>query len=190
MEISFNYISTNRRALLCCLGGFLLCFSQSLDYSYPNLNTYITSYCRKNGFETGRGKSDGLNLFISRHNPGLTYGDFIFVTAAKNLTQGIFSFLGGFLSLKLGVKPTISLGCCILMWLHFTSNILKILSWYFSVGYSCTFFALDSVFGLVVFTVGACHGLGFIFVYTIANGTAQRWFPNEVRGLIASIVSR
>ena len=85
MEISFNYISTNRRALLCCPGGFLLCFSQSLDYSYPNLNTYITSYCRKNGFETGRGKSDGLSLFISRHNPGLTYGDFIFVTAAKNL---------------------------------------------------------------------------------------------------------
>ena len=72
----------------------------------------------------------------------------------------------------------------------FTSNIWIIFSWYFSAGYSCTFFALESVFGLVVLTMGACHGLGFIFVYTIANGTAQKWFPPEVRGLIASIVSR
>ena len=117
MKISFNYISTNRRGLLCCLGGFLLCLSQSLDYSYPNLNTYITSYLRKNGFETEeeRNTIDLLNLFISRHNPGLTYGDFIFLSSAKNLTTGIFSFLGGFVSLKLGVKPTIALGCCIMM---------------------------------------------------------------------------
>ena len=58
MKISFNYISTNRRALLCCLGGFLLCLGQSLDYSYPNLNTYITSYCRKIGFVAGRRKTN------------------------------------------------------------------------------------------------------------------------------------
>ena len=115
MKISFNYISTNRRALLCVLGAFLLCFSQSLDYSYPNLNTYITSYCRKNGFEAGRGNIVWLNTFISRQNKNMTYSDFIFLTSAKNLTTGIFSFLGGFVSLKLGVKPTISLGCCLLM---------------------------------------------------------------------------
>ena len=67
---------------------------------------------------------------ISRHNPGLSYGDFIFVTAGKALTQvcseeeedllyqflqGSLSMLGGFVSLKLGVKPTITLGCFLLM---------------------------------------------------------------------------
>ena len=62
MKISFNYISTNRRALLSCLGGFLLCLAQSLDYSYPNLNTYITSYLRKNGFEAGTGNTNWLNI--------------------------------------------------------------------------------------------------------------------------------
>ena len=66
----------------------------------------------------------------------------------------------------------------------------QVLSSHFSAGYSLTFFALDSLFVVVVFTVGACHGLGFIFVYTIANGTAQKWFPPEVRGLVASIVAR
>ena len=115
MKISFNYISTNRPGLLCCLGGFLLCLAQSLDYSYPNLNTYITSYMRRNGLDYWREKHGMLIVFISRHNPGLTYGDFIFVTAAKNLTQGLLSLLGGFVSLRLGVRPTISLGCCILM---------------------------------------------------------------------------
>ena len=57
MRISLNYISTNRRGLLCCLGGFLLCLAQSLDYSYPNLNTYITSYMRKNGLDYSRKNS-------------------------------------------------------------------------------------------------------------------------------------
>ena len=33
----------NQSGLLSCLGGFLLSLALSLDYSYPNLNTYITS---------------------------------------------------------------------------------------------------------------------------------------------------
>ena len=52
---------------------------------------------------------------IFRHNPDLTYSNFIFVTSAKNLIQGFFSWLGGYISLKLGVKPTIVLGCLTLM---------------------------------------------------------------------------
>ena len=43
---------------------------------------------------------------------------------------------------------------------------------------------------MVVFTIGLCHGLAFVTVYAVANGAAQRWFPVERRGLIASIVAR
>ena len=44
-----EYLSKNRRGCLCVLGSFLLSLALSLDYSYPNLNTYITSYLRTNG---------------------------------------------------------------------------------------------------------------------------------------------
>ena len=44
-----NYLLNNRRGCLCVLGSFLLSLALSLDYSYPNLNTYITSYLRTNG---------------------------------------------------------------------------------------------------------------------------------------------
>ena len=79
-----------------------------------------------------------------------------------------------------------------LLFINVTSQqiFLFILSENFSAGYSCTYFALDSVFGLVVFTVGICHGLACTFIYTIVNGTAQKWFPPEVRGLVASFVMR
>ena len=42
-------IFDNRAGILACLGGFLLSLALSLDYSYPNLNTYVTSYLRTNG---------------------------------------------------------------------------------------------------------------------------------------------
>ena len=42
-------IFQNRSGILSCLGGFLLSLALSLDYSYPNLNTYVTSYLRQNG---------------------------------------------------------------------------------------------------------------------------------------------
>ena len=61
---------------------------------------------------------------------------------------------------------------------------------FFSAGYSSTYWALHSSFWLVVFTIGLCHGLAFVSVYAVANGAAQRWFPVERRGLIASIVAR
>ena len=52
----------------------------------------------------------------------------------------------------------------------------------FSAGYSLTYFTIDSVFPLVVLSVGGSHGLGFIFVYAIAIGTAQKWFPENMKG--------
>ena len=48
----------------------------------------------------------------SRHNgPGLGYEDFIFVTASKNFIAGLLSPLGGYLSIRAGVRPTLLLGC-------------------------------------------------------------------------------
>ena len=47
-----HLVATNRRGCLCTLGGFLLSLALSLDYSYPNLNTYIVSYLRQNGYKS------------------------------------------------------------------------------------------------------------------------------------------
>lgn len=44
-------VSGNPRGYLCVLGSFLLSLALSLDYSYPNLNTYIVSYLRQNGYK-------------------------------------------------------------------------------------------------------------------------------------------
>ena len=51
-----------------------------------------------------------------------------------------------------------------------------------SAGYSLTYFTIDSVFPLVAFSVGGCHGFGFIFVYAVAIGTTQKWFPENIKG--------
>ena len=64
--------------------------------------------------------------------------------------------------------------------LHCLVNIFS--SKIFSAGYSLTYFTIDSVFPLVVLSVGGSHGLGFIFVYAIAIGTAQKWFPENMKG--------
>ena len=55
-------LSRNRRGYLCVLGSFLLSLALSLDYSYPNLNTYIVSYLRQNGYHCTKTKQ-------SRYNP-------------------------------------------------------------------------------------------------------------------------
>ena len=52
----------------------------------------------------------------------------------------------------------------------------------FSAGYSLTYFTIDSVFPLVVLSVGGSHGFGYIFVYAIAIGTAQKWFSDDIKG--------
>ena len=42
-----------------------------------------------------------------------------------------------------------------------------------------TYFTIDSVFPLVVLSMGGSHGFSFIFVYAVAIGTAQQWFPEN-----------
>ena len=41
-------MSGPRQGWLCVLGGFVLCLSFSSDFSYPNINSYLTSYMRNN----------------------------------------------------------------------------------------------------------------------------------------------
>ena len=145
---ALRFARENQSGILVVVGGFLLNVCFSLDYSYANLNSYVTSYMRQNG-----------------HNPNMEYKDFIFLTAGKRMTQGVFAIFGGMLSQRLGARLAILVGCIILI-----------------TGYSVTFFALESNFFLVVLSVGFCHGVGFCLVYATAVGVAQHWFPAQIRG--------
>ena len=145
---ALRFVKTNQSGILVVIGGFLLNVCFSLDYSYANLNTYVTSYMRQNG-----------------NNPNMEYKDFIFLTAGKRMTQGVFTIFGGMISQRLGARMAIVVGCIILI-----------------AGYSVTFFSLESNFFLVVLSVGVCHGVGFCLVYVTAVGVAQQWFPAHIRG--------
>ena len=145
---ALRFAKENRSGILVVIGGFLLNVCFSLDYSYANLNSYVTSYMRQNG-----------------HNPDMEYKDFIFLTAGKRMTQGVFTIFGGMISQRLGARLAILVGCFILI-----------------AGYSVTFFSLESNFFLVVLSVGVCHGVGFCLVYVTAVGVAQQWFPAHIRG--------
>ena len=143
-----RFVKSNQSGILAVIGGFFLNVCFSLDYSYANLNSYVTSYMRQNG-----------------NNPNLEYKDFVFLTAGKRMTQGVFTIFGGMISQRLGARMAITIGCLILI-----------------AGYSVTFFSLESNFFLVVLSVGVCHGVGFCFVYVSAVGVAQQWFPAHIRG--------
>ena len=39
--------------VLTIIGGFIICLSFGSDFSYPNINTYLTSYMRQNGYNDG-----------------------------------------------------------------------------------------------------------------------------------------
>ena len=53
-----SYISGRTRGWLCVLGGFILCLSFSADFSYPNINSYLTSYMRNNN-------TNGYNNYLT-----------------------------------------------------------------------------------------------------------------------------
>ena len=84
------------RGWICVLGGFILCLSFSADFSYPNLNTYLTSYMRTNG-----------------NNPTLSYDDFVYLTTTKVVLQGATMPFIGHLSRVMGTRWSILLGCAI-----------------------------------------------------------------------------
>ena len=66
---------------------------------------------------------DHQHWLLHRHNKGLGYEDFIYVTAMKNFIAGVLTPVGGFMALKLGARPVMALGCLIMAWV-ITSSIL------------------------------------------------------------------
>ena len=64
--------------------------------SYPNINTYLTSYMRTNG-----------------KNPNLTYDDFVYLTTTKVVLQGASMPFVGHLCRIIGCRWSILIGCTI-----------------------------------------------------------------------------
>ena len=62
-------------------------------FSYPNINTYLTSYMRSTGY-----------------NPSLTYDDFVFLTTTKVVLQGMSMPIVGQLCRIIGVRWSIFIG--------------------------------------------------------------------------------
>ena len=89
-------LGVHPKGLSCALGGFILCLSFASDFSYPNLNTYITSYMRTTGY-----------------NPTLTYADFVFLSTTKTVVQGVSMPFIGDVARKIGCRPSIAIGSAI-----------------------------------------------------------------------------
>ena len=76
--------------------GFLVCLSFGSDFSYSNINTYLTSYMRVNGY-----------------NDNLSHMDFVFLTTTKTIITGAaMPWLGG-LARKMGPKNAVAIGSAI-----------------------------------------------------------------------------
>ena len=50
--------SNSPKGVQCVIGGFILCLSFSSDFSYPNINSYLTSYMRNNN-------TNGYNNYLT-----------------------------------------------------------------------------------------------------------------------------
>jgi len=96
MRFLSERFNTSPEGIRCLIGGFILCLSFASDFSYPNLNSYLTSYMRINGY-----------------NPNLTYADFVFLSTTKTVIQGLSMPFIGTIARRIGVKSSIALGVVI-----------------------------------------------------------------------------
>jgi len=83
--------------VLALVGGFSLHLTLGTLYCFGNLNTYITSYLRKNV------------------HPGISYNDMVWVPTLATVSQGLCMTLSGHLEERIGVQMTIALGCLIMV---------------------------------------------------------------------------
>ena len=88
-----KWLGVPPKGLSCVLGGFILCLSFASDFSYPNINSYLTSYMCTTGY-----------------NPNLTYADFVVLSITKVLVQGVSMPFIGVISRKIGCRPSIAIG--------------------------------------------------------------------------------
>ena len=82
------------KGLLTVTGATLLLVALSLDFSYPNLNTYVISYLRTK-------------------DRTITYTDWVFINNTKAFVQGLLMLFMGKLERKIGTRFCIIMGCCI-----------------------------------------------------------------------------
>jgi len=82
---------------LALIGGFCLHLTLGTLYCFGNLNTYITSYLRKNVHE------------------GISYNDMVWVPTLATVSQGLMMTFSGHLEERIGVQFTIALGCLVMV---------------------------------------------------------------------------
>ena len=88
-----------RRGWVSVFGGFILCLAFASDFSYPNINSYLTSYMRNNN--------------TNGHNHDLRYADFVYLSTAKTVLTAISMPFIGDLCRVIGCKWSIALGSAI-----------------------------------------------------------------------------
>merc|ERR1711892_1459671 len=118
-------LGVHPRGLTCVLGGFILCLSFASDFSYPNINTYLTSYMRTTGY-----------------NPSLTYADFVFLSTTKTVVQGVSMPFIGVIARRMGCRPSIAIGSAIYRFIlksvRFLFQLYCVIC--FSIGFMLTYF--------------------------------------------------
>ena len=108
--------SHSLKGVQCVIGGFILCLSFSSDFSYPNINSYLTSYMKNshtNGYNNYLTCVRNLKVFFLIFKNCFSYDDFIFLTATKVLIQGLSMPFIGDLCRKLGTRLSIFIGSAI-----------------------------------------------------------------------------
>ena len=88
-----------RRGWLSVLGGFILFLAFASDFSYPNINSYLTSYMRNNN--------------TNGYNPDLKYEDFVYLYTTKTILQSASMPFIGHLCGILGCRWSIAIGSAI-----------------------------------------------------------------------------
>ena len=88
-----------RRGWLSVLGGFFLFLAFASDFSYPNINSYLTSYMRNNN--------------TNGYNQDLKYEDFVYLSTTKTLLQAVSMPFIGHLCRILGCRWSIAIGSAI-----------------------------------------------------------------------------
>ena len=100
-----------RRGWVSVLGGFILCLAFASDFSYPNINSYLTSYMRNNN--------------TNGYNPDLRYADFVYLSTAKTIMAAVSMPFIGNLCRIIGCKWSIAIGSAIYRYLGETGQLIS-----------------------------------------------------------------
>lgn len=169
------YLSDQAKGISSVVGGFLIHLILGTFYTLGNVNTYLTSYLRKNV------------------DPEITYASSIWLNAAFMLGQGTLMWTGGIMENRCG--PRFFCALFIIYFLYFfqfrltclcgslifwydLKHILKQNYWHFycSVSIGLTYYTIQMGFYYVVLTYGfmSSLGVGLAYVAPLAAGMKVR----------------